>query len=393
MTDSELNFQDTKTAFADKTNAELKEKYRLFRMMNSPALTDLGTSAAQFALRLGLPVKGLIKSTVFKQFCGGETIEECQPTIDKLGESNIGSILDYSIEGKSEEAVFDSTKNEIYRTVTRAKEDEAIPFAVFKVTGLARVELLEKVGSDKELFVLEQEEWDKARARVEELCEYAHSLEQPLFIDAEESWIQDAIDRLATEMMEKYNREKPIVYNTIQLYRHDRLKYLKESHEKAKKEGYILAVKLVRGAYMEKERERAAEMDYESPIQPNKEATDKDFNAALEYCVENIKDIAFVAGTHNEGSVKYLTELMREHKIEPAHPHVNFSQLYGMSDNLSYILAKNGYCVSKYVPYGPVKDTIPYLIRRAQENTSVVGQMSRELDMISRELKRRKIEH
>lgn len=388
-----MNFQDTKTAFADKTDAELREKYRLFKMMNSPTLTDFGTTAAQIGLRLGLPIKGLIKSTVFKQFCGGETIEECQPTIDKLGESNIGSILDYSIEGKSEEAVFDSTKNEIYRTVTRAKEDEAIPFAVFKVTGLARLELLEKVGSDKELFVQEQEEWDKARARVEEICEYAHSLEQPVFIDAEESWIQDAIDALATEMMEKYNQEKPIIYNTIQLYRHDRLQFLKDAHEKAKTGGYILAVKLVRGAYMEKERSRAAEMDYPSPIQPNKAATDKDFNAALEYCLENIKDIAFVAGTHNEESVKYLTALMNEHKIEPAHARVNFSQLYGMSDNLSYILAKNGYCVSKYVPYGPVKDAIPYLIRRAQENTSVVGQMSRELDLISRELKRRKVEH
>jgi proline dehydrogenase len=392
MTNSELNFQDTKTAFADKTDAELKEKYRMFKMMNSPFLTEFGTGAAQMALRFGLPVKGLIKSTVFKQFCGGETIEECQPTIDKLGESNIGAILDYSIEGKSEEAVFDSTKNEIYRTVTRAKEDEAIPFAVFKVTGLARLELLEKVGSDKELFVGEQEEWDKAKARVEEICEYAHSLEQPLFIDAEESWFQDAIDELATEMMEKYNKEKPIIYNTIQLYRRDRLEFLKQSHEKAKENGYILAVKLVRGAYMEKERERAAEMDYPSPIQRDKESTDRDFNAALEYCIENIRDIALVAGTHNERSVQYLVQLMQERKIEPAHPHVNFSQLYGMSDNLSYILAKNGYCVSKYLPYGPVKDTIPYLIRRAQENTSVVGQMSRELDLISRELKRRKVE-
>jgi proline dehydrogenase len=392
MTDSELNFQDTKTAFADKTDAELNEKYRIFRMMNSPAITDLGTTAAQIGLRLGLPIKGLIKNTVFRQFCGGETIEECQPTIDKLAESNIGSILDYSIEGKSEEAVFDSTKNEIYRTVTRAKEDDKVPFAVFKVTGLARVELLEKVGSEKELFVLEQEEWDKARARVEEICDYAHSLEQPIFIDAEESWIQDAIDALATEMMEKYNREKPVIYNTIQLYRHDRLEFLKESHRKAQKDGYILAVKLVRGAYLEKERARAAEMGYESPIQPDKEATDRDFNAALEYCVENIEDIAFVAGTHNEKSVQYLAELMRKHKVEPAHPHVNFSQLYGMSDNLSYVLAKNGYCVSKYVPYGPVKDAVPYLIRRAQENTSVVGQMSRELELISRELKRRKIE-
>lgn len=392
MIDSELNFQDTETAFADKTNAELREKYRLFKMMNSPFLTDFGTSAAQIGLRLGLPIKGLIKSTVFKQFCGGETIEECQPTIDKLGESNIGAILDYSVEGKSEEAVFDSTKNEIYRTVTRAKEDEAIPFAVFKVTGLARTELLEKVSSGRELFIGEQEEWDKAKRRVEEICEYAHLLEQPLFIDAEESWFQDAVDALAIAMMEKYNQEKPVIYNTIQLYRRDRLEFLKQSHEKAKADGYILAVKLVRGAYMEKERDRAAEMDYPSPIQPDKEATDRDFNAALEYCVANVETIAFVAGTHNEASVQKLVQLLNEHHLEPSHPHVNFSQLYGMSDNLSYVLAKNGYCVSKYLPYGPVKDTIPYLIRRAQENTSVVGQMSRELDLIDRELKRRKVD-
>jgi proline dehydrogenase len=256
---------------------------------------------------------------------------------------------------------------------------------------LARVELLEKVSTGKELFMLEQEEWDKARARVEEICGYAHSLEQPIFIDAEESWIQDAIDALTTEMMEKYNREKPIIYNTIQLYRHDRLEFLKQSHRKARTEGYFYAVKLVRGAYMEKERERAREMGYPSPIQPDKEATDRDFNAALEYCIENIKDLAFVNGTHNEQSVQYLAQLMSRHDIAPAHPHVNFSQLYGMSDNLSYVLAKNGYLVSKYVPYGPVQDAVPYLIRRAQENTSVVGQMSRELELISRELKRRKV--
>lgn len=392
MTD-ELNFQDTTTAFADKSNNELKEKYRIFKMMNSQALTDLGTQVAQFGLRLGLPIKGLIKNTVFKQFCGGETIEECQPTIDKLWQSHIGTILDYSIEGKSEENVFDSTKNEIYRTVTRAKEDEAIPYAVFKVTGLARFELLEKISTGKELFVGEQEEWDKARGRVEEICEYAHSLEQPVFIDAEESWIQDAIDSLATEMMEKYNREKPIIYNTLQLYRRDRLEFLKQSHEKAKNDGYLLAVKLVRGAYMEKERDRAKDLGYESPIQPDKAATDRDFNEAVKYCVENIREIALVAGTHNEESVRLLAKLMHEKNISHDDPNVTFSQLYGMSDNLSYVLAKNGYLVSKYVPYGPVKDAIPYLIRRAEENTSVRGQMSRELDLISRELQRRRVDH
>jgi proline dehydrogenase len=391
MSDFKLNFQDTETAFADKSNAELKNKYQMFKMMNSPFLTEFGTKATEFALNLGLPIKGLIKSTVFKQFCGGETIEECQPTIEKLGASHIGTILDYSVEGKSDEKVFESTKNEIYRTVTRAKEDEFIPFAVFKMTGVARFEILESVSTGKELLKGEAAEWDRAKARVYEICEYAHSIDQPVFIDAEESWIQDAIDALVTEMMEKFNKEKPIIYNTIQLYRHDRLEYLKKSHEQAKKDGYILGMKLVRGAYMEKERERAAEMGYPSPIQPDKASTDRDFNLAVEYCLENIETIAFVAGTHNEESVCRMAEMIHAKGVDHNHPHVYFSQLYGMGDNLSYVLAKNKYNVSKYVPYGPVKDTLPYLIRRAEENTSVRGQVSRELEIINQELKRRNL--
>lgn len=389
MGDFNLNFQDTETAFADKTDAELKNKYQLFKMMNSPVLTGIGTSATEFALRIGLPVKGLIKNTIFKQFCGGETIEECQPTIEKLGASHIGTILDYSVEGKSDEKVFESTKNEIYRTITRAKEDKNIPFSVFKVTGIARFEILEKVSQRKELLKGESAEWDRSHARIYELCEYAHSINQPIFIDAEESWIQDAIDNLAMEMMEKFNNEKPVIYNTIQLYRSDRLEYLKKSHQEAKDKGFILAVKLVRGAYMEKERERAAELGYQSPINPDKASTDRDFDLAVEYCLENIEEISFVAGTHNEVSTRKLAELIHERGIQHNHQHVHFSQLYGMSDNLSYVLAKHGYNVSKYVPYGPVQDTIPYLMRRAEENTSVVGQVSRELDLINQELKRR----
>ncbi len=391
MNDFKINFQDTATAFADKTNAELKRKYEMFRLMNSPFLNNIGTKAAEFFLRLHLPVTGLIKQTVFKQFCGGETIEECQPTIEKLGASHIGTILDYSVEGKSSETVFDSTKNEIIRTVTRAKEDENVPFAVFKTTGVARFEILEKINDEKELLKGEAAEWDRTRSRVNEICGYAHSINQPVFIDAEESWIQNAIDNLAAEMMEKYNREHPIVYNTIQLYRHDRLEFLKESHRAAKEKGYLLAVKLVRGAYMEKERERADEMDYPSPIQPDKTATDKDFDAAIRFCLENVEEIAFVAGTHNEESVCMLAEMLHEKGIKHNHPHVFFSQLYGMSDNLSYVLAKHDYNVSKYVPYGAVKDVVPYLIRRAQENSSVTGQVSRELDLIKKELKRRNI--
>jgi proline dehydrogenase len=392
MSDFKLNFQDTKTAFADKTTADLREKYRIFKMFNSDLLVDIGTRATEFALKLGLPVKGLIKDTIFKQFCGGETIEECQPTIEKLGASHIGTILDYSVEGQSTDEVFESTKNEIHRTITRAKEDEFVPFAVFKVTGIAPFDILERVSNNTELLKRDVDEWEKAKARVVELCTYAHSLEQPVFIDAEESWIQQAVDDLATGMMEQLNAEKPIIFNTIQLYRKDRLEFLKQSHEKAKQGKYILAVKLVRGAYMEKEREHAEEMNYPSPIQDSKEATDRDFDAAIEYCLDNIKEIAFVAGTHNEKSVQLLAQKMEEKKIKHNHPHVFFSQLYGMSDNLSYVLADNEYNVSKYVPYGPVKDAVPYLIRRAKENSSVMGQMSRELDLIDKELRRRKSE-
>ncbi len=391
MSEFKLNFQDTKTAFADKSDSELKEKYRLFRVMNSPFLNELGMKATEFALRLGLPVKGLIKNTIYEQFCGGETIEECQTTIEKLGASHIGTILDYSVEGKTDDAVFEQTKNEIYRTITRAKEDDLVPFAVFKVTGLMPFEVLERHTNNVELLKRDVEEWEKAAPRVYELCEYAHSLNQPVFIDAEESWIQDAIDTLATEMMEKYNQECPIIYNTVQLYRTDRLEYLKKSHEEAKAKGYIYAVKLVRGAYMEKERERAVEMGYPSPIQPDKAATDRDYDAAIDYCLDNIDTIAFVAGTHNELSVQLLAQKLEQKGIKHNHDHVFFSQLYGMSDNLSYVLAKYDYNVSKYVPYGPVKDAIPYLTRRAQENTSVIGQVSRELDLIEKEIKRRNI--
>lgn len=392
MSDFKLNFYDTATAFAEKSNAELKQKYWLFKMMNSPWLVDLGTASAEFALSLGLPVQGLIKQTIFKQFCGGESIEECEPTIGELWKERIGTILDYSVEGKSEEEVFEYTKEEIKRTIKRANGDEKLPFAVFKVTGLAPLGTLEKVSAGTELPEKNKVKWEAAQRRVLEICEYAHSVGQRVFVDAEDSWIQGAIDQLATAMMEKFNREKPLIFNTFQMYRPDRLEFLKKTHLEAKEKGYIPAVKIVRGAYMEKERERAKEMGYPSPIQPDKAATDRDYDAAIDHCLENVADIAFVAGTHNEKSVQILTQKMREKGIPENHPHIFFSQLYGMSDNLSYILAKNGYNVSKYVPYGPVKDSVPYLIRRARENTAITGQMSRELELISQEMKRRKLD-
>ena len=391
MNDFKLNFQDTETAFADKSNADLNEKYRLFKMMNSPFLVNFGTSVTNFAFSIGLPISGLIKHTIFEQFCGGENIEECEQTIQKLGSSHIGTILDYSVEGKSAEEDFERTKDETILNLKRAKGDGNIPFAVFKITGIAPFGTLDKVSAGIDLPEKNQVKWQATKQRVNEICEFAHSISQPIFIDAEETWIQNAIDQLADEMMEKFNRESPIVFNTIQLYRHDRLEFLKTSHEKAKEKGYILAVKLVRGAYMEKEKARAEEMNYPSPIQPDKAATDRDYDLAIEYCLENIETIAFVAGTHNEQSTQKLAQMMHDKSIAPNHPHIFFSQLFGMSDNLSYVLAKNDYNVSKYVPYGPVKDAIPYLTRRARENTSVMGQVSRELDLIATELKRRRL--
>ena len=391
MNDFKLNFQDTETAFADKSNSDLNEKYRLFKMMNSPFLVNFGTSVTNFAFSIGLPISGLIKHTIFEQFCGGENIEECEQTIQKLGSSHIGTILDYSVEGKSAEEDFERTKDETILNLKRAKGDGNIPFAVFKITGIAPFGTLDKVSAGIDLPEKNQAKWQATKQRVNEICEFAHSISQPIFIDAEETWIQNAIDQLADEMMEKFNRESPIVFNTIQLYRHDRLEFLKTSHEKAKEKGYILAVKLVRGAYMEKEKARAEEMNYPSPIQPDKAATDRDYDLAIEYCLENIETIAFVAGTHNEQSTQKLAQMMHDKSIAPNHPHIFFSQLFGMSDNLSYVLAKNDYNVSKYVPYGPVADAIPYLTRRARENTSVMGQVSRELDLIATELKRRRL--
>ncbi|MBS1796438.1 MAG: proline dehydrogenase family protein [Acidobacteria bacterium] len=390
MSEFKLDFQDIETAFADKSNAELKEKYRLFKMMNSPGLVSFGTKMTQFALSWGLPVSGLIKSTIFHQFCGGETIEECQRTIDKLGGSNIGTILDYSVEGKTEEEDFENTKDEIIKTIKRAHEEKYIPFAVFKVSGIAPLGTLQKVSAGTELTEKGKWKWERIQSRVADLCQYAHSLDQPLFIDAEETWIQKAIDLMVEPAMEKYNQERPLIYTTIQMYRTDGMDILRESHRKALEKGYYYAVKLVRGAYMEKERARAEEMGYPSPIQPDKPATDQNYDAAVAYCLENIDTIAVVNATHNEQSTQQMAQLMEKKKIPRDHPNANFSQLFGMSDNLTYVLAKNGYNVSKYVPYGPVKSAVPYLSRRATENTSVRGMMSRELEMIYRELKRRK---
>jgi proline dehydrogenase len=386
-----LDFQDTAIAFTDKSDKELKEKQRLFSLLNSPFLNSVGTRLTNFAFSVGLPVEGLIKRTIFEQFCAGETIEECARAVKKLGASGIGTVLDYAVEGRSKESDFDATKDEIIRTIERAKDDPDLPFSAFKVTGIAPLGTLERLSAKKRLDAKSQAKAERIHSRVEEICEFAHSVGQPVFIDAEHSWTQDAVDRLATEMMERFNREMPIVFTTLQLYRTDRLQYLRNARKEASRNGYWLGVKLVRGAYMEIERERAEEMRYPSPIHPDKSATNEDYDAAVEYCLKHLDEVAFVAATHNEESTNLLARRMHELGLPPNDPRVYFSQLYGMGDNISYVLANNGYNVSKYVPYGPVADAIPYLIRRAEENSSAAGHMSRQLEMINREIRRRKL--
>jgi proline dehydrogenase len=386
-----LSFENTEIAFRHSSNFDLKRAYWLFRVINVNFLVKIGPPITNFAIKIGLPIKGLIKATIFKHFCGGETIAECDKTIKNLNNGGVGTILDYSIEGEDDEHVFDNTRDEIIRTIERASVDKAVPITVFKVTGVGRFSLLEKLDEKAQLSVIEQEEWQKVQERVLAICKKAHSTGIPVMIDAEESWIQKTIDMLALDMMHLYNTEKAIVYNTYQLYRHDKLASLKNDHAIAVEGKFILGAKLVRGAYMEKERKRAEEKGYPSPIQPDKQSSDKDYDAALNYCTDHIDTIAFVAGTHNEESCRLLADLLNKKNIDHRNPHVYFSQLLGMSDNLSFNLANAQYNVAKYVPYGPIKAVLPYLFRRAQENTAIAGQMSRELSLIVKEVKRRKI--
>ncbi len=385
-----IDLQDTRIAFAHKSDRDLWQAYWLFRIIGNPTLSGAGQAFTKAALALRLPISGLIKATIFRQFCGGETIDESLDTAAKLARSGIGTILDHSVEGADDEGALDHTVEEVLRTIAVAKGRTDIPFCVFKPTGIARVEILEKVSAKTTLSPEEQAEWQRAQARMARICAAAAEAGVPTLVDAEESWIQDAIDELVAAMMERYNTKRALIYNTVQLYRHDRLAFLKRSTEEARSKGYLLGVKLVRGAYMEKERERAAEKGYRDPIQPDKAACDRDYDEALRWCVEHVDRVSFVAGTHNEQSSLLLARLMEERGIAHDDTRVWFSQLLGMSDNISYNLAASGYRVAKYVPYGPVKEVLPYLIRRAAENTSVKGQTGRELGLILAERKRRK---
>lgn len=385
-----VSFEDTSIAFSSKSNFQLKKIYLIFASMNQNWLVKLGTFFIKLFLFLHFPIKKLIKITVFEQFCGGENLQECNKTIENLDKAHIGTILDYSVEGEDDEKSFKNTTQEILLTIEKANQNLAIPFAVFKVTGIGSAELLEKVQNQEPLYEEEQVAFDLIRERMDLLCGKAAMLNVSIFVDGEESWIQDTIDNLTYEMMEKYNHEKCVVYNTYQMYRKDMFQNLKVATNQARQHNYFLGVKLVRGAYMEKERQKAHEDNYCEPVHETKADTDRDYNAAMEFIVENREVISVCVGTHNEYSCKYLVELMNQHHISPKDSHFYFAQLLGMSDNISFNLSKAGYNVAKYVPYGPVDAVMPYLFRRAEENTSVAGQASREFVLIKRELVRRK---
>jgi proline dehydrogenase len=385
------SFDNTAIAFSHKTDQELRKANFIFSTVNHPWISSIATSMVKVALTLHLPIEGLIKKTVFDHFCGGVSIEDSEDVILRLGQYNVGTILDYSVEGEDSEDAFDLTMSEVIRTIERAKTSSHIPFSVFKPTGIASAALLEKMQRNEKLDSTEKNAVTRLRNRFDAICKKAYEADVPVLIDAEDSWIQDAIDRIADEMMALYNKEKAIVFNTYQLYKTEALINLHHAYQSALGNNYFLGAKVVRGAYMEKERERAEKSGYPSPIHATKEATDTAFNNALLFCINNIERISFMCGSHNEFSNAYLAKLMFKKGIKRNDARVWFAQLYGMSDNISFNLAKEGYRVAKYVPYGPVSAVMPYLFRRAEENTSVAGQSSRELILIKKELKRRSL--
>ncbi|MBS1510457.1 MAG: proline dehydrogenase family protein [Bacteroidetes bacterium] len=403
-----ISFENTEIAFAYKTDNELKKAHFLFSSMGKPWLVNLGLKLTPVAIKWHFPfTQTVIRSTIFQQFVGGETLSETAKVADKLEQYKVQVILDYGVEGKEGEDNFDHARDEFIRVIDYAATQANIPFMSVKVTGFARFGLLEKLDTlmhaaqgtlmkrylhaVESLSEDEKNEWGRVRLRTVKVCEDAAAKNIGVFIDAEETWIQDPVDALTILMMDTFNKSKAVVYNTLQLYRHDRLQFLKDSYEAAAERNFILGAKLVRGAYMEKERERAAAMGYPSPIQPDKEATDRDYNAAVKFCVDHLDRISLIVASHNEYSNLYTTQLLDEKSLPHNHPHVHFSQLFGMSDNITFNLAQSGCSVSKYLPFGPIKDVIPYLMRRAQENSSVSGQTGRELGLIKKELKRRQI--
>lgn len=386
------DFENTEIAFASKTDTELKQMHWLFDKMNKPWLVNLGSKLGMFAMKINFPFTQLIlKNTLFRQFCGGRTLLECLPAVEKLATKGVYTILDYGAEAKDSEEDFNLTMNQTIRSIEFAASQPFITVVSTKITGLGRFSLLEKMDRKETLTSGEQEEFNSVMKRIDSICYNAHLHKMGIFIDAEETWIQDTVDDIADKMMARYNKEMPVVYNTFQMYRKASLDFLKASHIKAKNENYILGAKVVRGAYMEKERKRADALGYESPIQDTKEDSDADYDKAIAYCIDNIKEIASCCATHNKESTRLYSHLIFGNNIPGDHPHVMTSQLYGMSDHLTFNLANAGITTAKYMPFGPMKDVMPYLMRRAQENTSVTGDMSREFTYIDNEIKRRKI--
>ena len=383
------DFDNTEIAFKWASATQLRRSYWLFKLISFGWLVTLGARFLRFAIWLKLPVEPIMRKTVFAQFCGGETISECGETIDRLAQHGIGTILDFAMEGVGSEKLFEQTTNEIIATVELAARSSHVPFAVFKLTGIRDFDVLEALTGDEKLTESQQASWERIRERVQRICQVATERKVSVLIDAEETWIQGAIDQLAEEMMALHNRERAVVYNTVQLYLRDRLDYLQSTYERAKAQGYQLGFKLVRGAYMEKERARATAYGLESPVVANKNEADLSFDKGLTYCLERLEHVSICAGTHNEGSTLLLVEWMNRHGIRRQDTRIYFAQLLGMSDHITYNLAEEGYNVAKYVPYGPVKALTPYLLRRAQENSSVTGQSSRELRLLSEERKRR----
>lgn len=402
-----VSFENTEIAFKYKTDKQLKKARFLFSSMGKPWLVKLGTSITPWAIRIGLPVKGIIRKTIFAQFVGGETLEKTATVAKMLGEYNVQVILDYAVEGKEGEENFENACNEFIRVINYAATQPNIPFMSVKMTGMSRFAMLEKMDSMmrrlegtlmkrylkavEELNAEEKEEWHRVRHRMMKVCEAAAGKKISVSIDAEETWIQEPLDALSILMMDAFNKERPIVFNTTQHYRTDRQQFLKDSYAAAVERNFILGAKLVRGAYMEKERRRAAQMGYPSPIHPDKESSDKDFDESIKFCIDHIDRVALVVASHNEYSNMYPVKLLQQKGLPLSHPHVHWSQLYGMSDNITFNLAHAGCSVSKYLPFGPIKDVIPYLMRRAQENTSVKGQTGRELGLIKKELERRRV--
>ena len=386
------NFENTEIAFELKTDAQLERAYFLFKMISIEPLVRIGTALTNIAIKAHLPVEGLIRTTVFDHFCGGVSEKDCLPIIDNMYGNGVYTVLDYSAEGKSVDNQLDFAMEKTLEILDFVKEKDAMPFAVFKPTGFGRFKLYEKVSAGAKLTEKEEAEWGRIVNRFDKVCQKAHKLDVALLIDAEESWMQEAADDLVLEMMRKYNKEKAIVFNTFQMYRWDRMGYIVKLFKQAEEEGFKIGAKVVRGAYMEKENDRAEDKGYKSPICENKQLTDENFDAAIDYMMDHLDHFTIFAGTHNEKSTLRLVDIMEERGIPSDDARIWFGQLFGMSDHITYNLAAHGYNTVKYVPYGPVRDVMPYLIRRAEENTSVAGQTSRELNLITKERKRRKLE-